>query len=463
MKTLTTHESSNALAERWRRFLSPRRIGVTTHAAPAPDRSVFQQDYDRIVFCSAFRRLKDKTQVFPLAQSDYVRNRLTHSLEASCVGRSLGTTVGRALVARHRLEDVLHASDFGAVIAAACLAHDIGNPPFGHAGEDAIREWCTQPNGALDRLQLTGAQRADFERYEGNAQGFRVLAALQSPSNPGGLQLTAATLMAFSKYPCASKTETPLDGRSAKKFGYFQSEAALFREAATTVGMKERVAGAWRRHPLAFLVEAADDICYRIVDLEDAARIGVIPAKDVEALLLIVAGGDARTARLHSITEPKERIEYLRAKAIGRLVEETAEIFLSHEEAIVNGDYDEELLAESCVAKTLEQIETLSHEKIYVARSAMEIEAAGCEVLSGLLDLFFTAVSDRFNAPNKESAPIRSRVLIPLLPPQFLGEGNAPDADPYLRLLKVVDFVCGMTDSYAITLYRRLKGIELPG
>ncbi|MCL2297050.1 MAG: deoxyguanosinetriphosphate triphosphohydrolase [Proteobacteria bacterium] len=463
METLTPNEDSTALAERWRRFLSPRRIGATEHVAPAPDRSVFQQDYDRIVFCSAFRRLKDKTQVFPLAQSDYVRNRLTHSLEASCVGRSLGTTVGRVLVARHRLEDVLHASDFGAVVAAACLAHDIGNPPFGHAGEDAIREWCAQPNGALDRLQLTGAQRADFARYEGNAQGFRVLTALQSPSNPGGLQLTAATLMAFAKYPCASKTEAPLDGRSTKKFGYFQSEAALFHEAATAVGMVARTAEAWRRHPLAFLVEAADDICYRIVDLEDAARIGVVPAKDVEALLLTVAGGETRATRLNNIVEPKERIEYLRAKAIGRLVEEVAEIFLSHETAIVNGDYDEELLSESKVAATLEHIEKLSHEKIYIARSAMEIEAAGCEVLSGLLDLFFTAVSERFNAPTRESAPIRSRVLIPLLPPQFLGDGNAPDADPYLRLLKIVDFVCGMTDSYAITLYRRLKGIELPG
>ncbi|MDR2710424.1 MAG: deoxyguanosinetriphosphate triphosphohydrolase [Burkholderiales bacterium] len=461
MKTM--NEDSITLAERWRCFLSPRRIGATEHTAPAPDRSVFQQDYDRIVFCSAFRRLKDKTQVFPLAQSDYVRNRLTHSLEASCVGRSLGTMVGRALVARHYLDDVLHASDFGAVIAAACLAHDIGNPPFGHAGEDAIREWCAQPGGALDRLQLRGAQRADFARYEGNAQGFRVLTSLQSPSNRGGLQLTAATLMAFAKYPCASKTETPLDGRSTRKFGFFQSEAMLFREAATTVGMIERETGAWRRHPLAFLVEAADDICYRIVDLEDAARIGVIPAKEVEALLLTVAGGAARATRLNGIVEAKERIEYLRAKAIGRLVEEIADIFLSRETAIVNGDYDEELLGETQVAATLKQIEALSYEKVYVSRSAMETEAAGCEVLSGLLDLFFAAVSDRFDAPSPESAPVRSRVLIPLLPTQFLGVGNVPDADPYLRLLKVVDFVCGMTDSYAITLYRRLKGIEVPG
>lgn len=451
------------LSRNWRALLSPRRIGAAGSAKTAPDRSVFQQDYDRIVFSSAFRRLKDKTQVFPLAQSDYVRNRLTHSLEASCVGRSLGAGVGRILVDRHRLHDVLHASDFGAVVAAACLAHDIGNPPFGHAGEDTIREWCRQPDGALDRLGLTGAQRADFERYEGNAQGFRLLTALQSPSNCGGLQLTAATLMAFSKYPCASQIQAPLDGRSMKKFGFFQTEAALFREAAEEVGMINRGDGAWRRHPLALLVEAADDICYRIVDLEDAARIGIVPYRDAEELLMKVAGGSVNTARAEAIADPKERIEYLRAKAIGRLVDEVGVIFLAHENEIVCGKYDCALLEESKAIETLNIIEKLSYDTIYVARSAMEIEAAGCEVISGLLDLFFTAVMQRAAAEKKENTPIRSRVLMTLLPEQFLDKNKLPDADPYLRLMKVVDFICGMTDSYAMTLYRRLKGIELPG
>ncbi|MDR1528984.1 MAG: deoxyguanosinetriphosphate triphosphohydrolase [Burkholderiales bacterium] len=447
------------LSRNWRALLSRHRIGTSEVVESAPDRSVFQQDYDRIVFCSAFRRLKDKTQVFPLAQSDYVRNRLTHSLEASCVGRSLGTKVGHEVVKKHSLQGDLHASDFGAVVAAACLAHDIGNPPFGHAGEDAIREWCAAPDGALDQLGLTGAQRADFERYEGNAQGFRLLTALQSPSNRGGLQLTAATLMAFSKYPCASDITPLLGGRSVKKFGFFQSEAALFGKAAKNVGMILRADGVWRRHPLAFLVEAADDICYRIVDLEDASRIGIIPYHDVEELLLDVAGGAAKTPRLATIREPKERIEYLRAKSIGALVDEIATLFLDHEEAIVSGEYDCALLDESKKKETLDKIEELSLDKIYVARSAMEIEAAGCEVISGLLDLFFTAVCQHAS-PNPAS--IRSRVLMTLLPEQFLSDQRKPDADPYLRLLKVVDFICGMTDSYAITLYRRLKGIELP-
>jgi dGTPase len=432
---------------------------------------VFQQDYDRIVFCAAFRRLKDKTQVFPLAKSDYVRNRLTHCLEASCVGRSLGAAVGQVLVERHQLQDILHASDFGAVVAAASLAHDIGNPPYGHAGEDAIREWCMKPGGALDRLQLTHAQRADFERYEGNAQGFRLLTALQSPSNRGGLQLTAATLMAFSKYPCASwlpkAASAAKTNKSLKKFGFFQSEAEWFREAATATGMTERSEfkendreTAWHRHPLAFLVEAADDICYRIIDLEDAARMGVVPYHDIKELLLPLSGGAKQAGRFADIDDPKERIEYLRAKAIGHLVDEMSDLFLAHEDAIVNGTFDESLLEHSRAVTVLNEIEKLTYAKIYCERSAMEIAAAGCEVITGLLDLFFDAVMD--SAAGNGNIPIRSRVLKTLLPEQFLGDLQKPDRDLYTRLLKTVDFICNMTDSYAMTLYRRLKGIELP-
>ena len=255
-------------------------------AALAPgsaERTAFQQDYDRIVFTSAFRRMKDKTQVFPLSKSDYVRTRLTHSLEASCVGRSLGALVGREIIARHELKNV-ESGDFGAIVAAACLAHDIGNPPFGHAGEDAIREWFRN-SGLLERHPFTPAQRADFEHYEGNAQGFRIVTRLQNPANPG-LQLTSAVLAAFTKYPRPSSVATELDGKSGKKFGFFQQDIDNFRQVARSTGLVERIPGtAWRRHPLAFLVEVADDTCYLIVDLEDAARLGFVPYKDAECLL----------------------------------------------------------------------------------------------------------------------------------------------------------------------------------
>ena len=440
----------------WEKLLSAERLGAG--AAPGtPERTAFQQDYDRIVFTSAFRRLKDKTQVFPLSKSDYVRTRLTHSLEASCVGRSLGAVVGREIIARHGLAD-LDGADFGAIVAAACLAHDIGNPPFGHAGEDAIREWFRQ-SGLLDRHPLTAAQRADFERYEGNAQGFRIVTRLQSPANPG-LQLTSAVLATFTKYPRPSCLDRELDGKSGKKFGYFQQDAAAFQRVARSTGLVERIPDtAWRRHPLAFLVEVADDTCYLIVDLEDAARLGFVPYRDAECLLADLAGNTVSGGRLERLHDPKERLEYLRAKAIGCLLESAAAVFLENEDAILDGRFDDELLEQSPIAHPLQAVLKLAKDAIYVARPALEIETAGFEVLGGLLALFCNAVEagaghGRFTT--------RDRMLLELLPAQFLGHDGEPDPDPYVRLLQVADFVAGMTDSYAVDMYRKLKGIDLP-
>lgn len=444
------------MKQRWQRLLSPERLGAG--AAPsAAERTAFQQDYDRIVFSSAFRRLKDKTQVFPLSKSDYVRTRLTHSLEASCVGRSLGAVIGREIIDRHGLENV-ESGDFGAIVAAACLAHDIGNPPFGHAGEDAIREWF-KASGLLDKYAFTPAERADFARYEGNAQGFRIVSRLQSPSNPG-LQLTSAVLATFTKYPRPSALEVPLDGKSARKFGYFQHDAESFRRVANATGLVERIPGqAWYRHPLALLVEVADDACYLIVDLEDAARLGFVPYRDAEQLLADIAGNSVSGGRLDGLHDPKERLEYLRAKAIGRLLESAAAVFLANEAAILDGTFDDELLEQSPLAVPLQAVLKLAKDSIYVARPALEIETAGFEVLGGLLSLFTSAVEV---GANGDVPPTRERMLLKLLPEQFLGHLRQPDPDPYVRLLQVADFVAGMTDSYAVDLYRKLKGIDLP-
>ncbi len=443
----------------WEKLLSSERLG----AGKAPDtaeRTAFQQDYDRIVFTSAFRRLKDKTQVFPLSKSDYVRTRLTHSLEASCVGRSLGAVVGREIIARHGLKDV-ESGDFGAIVAAACLAHDIGNPPFGHAGEDAIREWFRN-SGLLDRHEFTPAQRADFERYEGNAQGFRIVSRLQSPANPGGLQLSSAVLATFTKYPRPSAVDSDLPGKSGKKFGFFQQDADNFARVAKATGMVERLPGqAWRRHPLAFLVEVADDTCYLIVDLEDAARLGFVPYKDAECLLADLAGSAASGGRLERLHDPKERLEYLRAKAIGCLINGAAAVFLENEDAILSGEFDDELLEKSPIARPLQAILKLAKETIYTARPALEIETAGFEVLGALLGLFTHAVEARAEVPGTRFTT-RERMLMKLLPTQFLGHGGEPDPDPYVRLLQVADFVAGMTDSYAVDMYRKLKGFDLP-
>ncbi|MDR1646538.1 MAG: dNTP triphosphohydrolase [Zoogloeaceae bacterium] len=447
--------SERDLQSLWQRLLSAERLGAGLPSSTR-ERTVFQQDYDRIVFTSAFRRLKDKTQVFPLSRSDYVRTRLTHSLEASCVGRSLGTVIGREIIARHGLADV-EASDFGAIVAAACLAHDIGNPPFGHAGEDAIREWF-KSSGLLDRYDFSPAQRADFERYEGNAQGFRILTRLQSPSNPG-LQLTMAVLAAFTKYPNASWIAPPCSGNS-KKFGFFQEDAQTFARVAASTGLAERAPGAaWQRHPLAWLVEVADDTCYLIVDLEDASRLGFVRTEDAETLLADLAGSTVTGGRLTRIGEAKERIEYLRAKAVGRLLESAAAVFLEHEAAFFAGTFTGGLLEASAVATPLQAVKKVAAEQIYVARPALEVETAGFEVLGGLLSLFVSAVEAGAGASRVTT---RERMLLHLLPAQFLGADGKPDANPYRRLLSVADFVTGMTDSYAMELYRKLKGIELP-
>ena len=440
----------------WEKLLSAERLGAGK-APGTPERTAFQQDYDRIVFTSAFRRMKDKTQVFPLSKSDYVRTRLTHSLEASCVGRSLGAVVGREIIARHGLQQV-ESGDFGAIVAAACLAHDIGNPPFGHAGEDAIREWF-RTSGLLERHPFTPEQRADFERYEGNAQGFRILTRLQNPANPG-LQLTSAVLATFTKYPRPSYLEDGLEGKSGKKFGFFQQDAEAFQRVARSTGLIERIPNtAWRRHPLAFLVEVADDTCYLIVDLEDAAKLGFVPYKDAECLLADLAGDTVSGRRLERLHDPKERLEYLRAKAIGCLLESAAAVFLENEEAILAGDFDDELLDRSPIAVPLQAILRLAKETIYNARPALEIETAGFEVLGALLGLFTHAVESR---AGHGSFSTRERMLLKLLPAQFMGHGGEPHADPYIRLLQVADFVAGMTDSYAVDMYRKLKGFDLP-
>ncbi|MDR2507951.1 MAG: deoxyguanosinetriphosphate triphosphohydrolase [Candidatus Accumulibacter sp.] len=445
------------LRAHWEDLLSTERPGAGD-VPGKPERTAFQQDYDRIVFTSAFRRLKDKTQVFPLSRSDYVRTRLTHSLETSCVGRSLGTMVGREIIDRHGLTRV-EAADFGAIVAAACLAHDIGNPPFGHAGEDAIREWF-KSSGILDAYDFTPAERADFERFDGNAQGFRILTRLQSPANPG-LQLTSAVLATFTKYPRASSIERNLPGSSGKKFGFFQEDIPAFKRVAQATGLEERLPEqAWSRHPLAFLLEVADDTCYLIVDLEDASRLGFVRHEDAETLLADLAGNDLNANKLARMSEPKERIEYLRAKAIGRLLENAVIVFLENEKAILSGEFDNDLLDVSPLAASLQAVRKLAAEQIYVARPALEIETAGFEVLGWLLSLFTAAVEA---GAGRRPVTTRERMLLKLLPAQFLSPGGVPDPNPYLRLIRITDFVTGMTDSYAVGLYRKLKGIDLPG
>jgi dGTPase len=445
----------------WNRLLSRARLGMAERRSDSEARTDFQRDFDRIVFSSAFRRLQDKTQVFPLSQSDYVRTRLTHSLEVSSVGRTLGTRVGDSVIKRHGLKGV-YPQDFGAVVAAACLAHDIGNPPFGHSGEDAIRLWFqTSPTGQTVLEQLPPAQQQDFLRFEGNAQGFRVIARLQSPDNRGGMQLTCATLGVFTKYPRAAWLAEPAPpGIAFAKFGFVQDDADLFAEVAAQLGLTPVQANAWRRHPLAYLVEAADDICYRIIDIEDAFRLNQLAYDEVSGLLLPLTGDPAVPQRLAGITRPKERIEYLRAKTIGHIIDQVHECFMAHEEAILHGTFTAELLDVIPGAPFMRALKACGENRVYVSQPVVEIEAAGFEVLGGLLQAFITTANDI--AEHGKTASPKSRMLIYLIPDQFLGPQRQPDPDPYRRVLRITDFVSGMTDSYAVSLFKKITGISLP-
>lgn len=452
----------------WKKLLSNRILGEDSPARSlAMDgRDQFQRDFDRIAFCSAFRRLQDKTQVFPLPENDFVHTRLTHSLEVSCIGRSLGNLIGKQILEKHKkLKTEFTNFHFGEIVAAACLAHDIGNPPFGHSGEDAIAEYFRKGNGQKYHFQLNNDKYwNDLVRFEGNAQGFRIITKLQNPHLKGGLRLTFATLGAFTKYPKESGLSDDsavknVNGKLYKKFGFFQSEKESFEEVAEETGLiKRNIKGIdwWSRHPLTYLVEAADDICYRIMDLEDGFRLGLLTFSDTEELLTPFI----KDKSLKGYTERNnnEKIGYLRAKSISETIQQISEVFVAEEDNILSDKFESTLISEINSCKALETIKEISVEKIYSYQSVVEREAAGYEVLGGLLDIFINAVNEA--AEGKQS--FRNDSLLKLVPGQFIHTPIASPDDLYKRLLKITDFVSGMTDSYAVSLFRKLKGISLP-
>ncbi len=454
----------------WFQLLSTRRYPDRPAEAPQPGRSPYLADYDRVVFSSAFRRLQRKTQVMPLPETDFVHTRLTHSLETACVGRSLGRlSARRVLEADPGIAKELpdFAQDCGDIVAAACLAHDIGNPPFGHSGEDAISAYFASRAAERFITGLSAAEQADLQHFEGNAAGFRILThtypALSSGS--AGLGLTYATLGAFTKYPRPSVIDfaKKKNGASEKKYGHFQAENPRFKLVAEELGLqpKDAAAGFYHRHPLAFLVEAADDICYRIIDFEDGLKLGLIDHERGLALLreLRAAAPNARPKGSGSSglewRDWQEELGYLRATLIGQLVDETATRFAQHVPEILAGTYDASLVKELTGYHFLEEIQRLSINKLYRSRPVLEIEAAGFEVLGGLLDAFLCAIFDK-----KENH--RSRKLLDLLPPQFRAIGPQVGASAYEQILLLTDYVAGMTDQHALSLYKTIKGIELP-
>lgn len=442
----------------WNKLLSPKRLGRAADVdGSPPPRSEFTRDYDRIIFSSAFRRLQDKTQVFPLAKSDYVRTRLTHSLEVASVGRSLGMLAAEVIASKQpKFGSIAQPHDVGTIVATACLAHDIGNPPFGHAGESAIQEWF-ETTDAIDGIK--GAELQDLLKFEGNAQGFRTLCTLQQAPQRGGLQLTCAVLGTFTKYPRASEVDhVQLSGISGKKFGFMQSEAALFQELADELGLirKSGEAKAWHRHPLAFLVEAADDICYHVMDIEDGYKAGHISFDEISNLHKGCLSEES-WRRAAEIEDYGRKVEYFRAKTVDSMIREVVEAFSDNYHELMDGSFDEELTAKIEHSQQLKAFKILAREKVYSARPVVEIEACGFEVIGGLLEAFVGAINAK--ATKSQKGKVCTRTLLSLMPSRV---ADFEVLSAYERTLLATDFVSGMTDSFAVELYQRIRGISLP-
>jgi dGTPase len=443
----------------WEKLMCPERLRVSSTGDPL-DRSNYQRDYDRIIFSKPFRRLQKKTQVFPLPEHDFIHTRLTHSLETSCVGRSLGMAAAKAIFRKFpSLKDAnISEYDFASVVAAASVAHDIGNPPFGHSGEDAFCDYFTSPNGMQLIENLSKLQQLDFQKFEGNAMGFRLMAYTLPgiSSNPGGLNLTYATLGAFSKYPC-EVMEPKIEGVSSKKHGFFQGQKEIFVQVADKLGLKKKHNSfgvtTYYRHPLAFLVEAADDISYLLMDFEDGYNLKIISHSEIENAFRALLTKECPNSVLDKTYDKREKVAYLRAIAITNLIEQVIEVFTGNLDKIMEGEYDKPLAKEITKSKELNNLDSLCKQNVYNYRKVLEIESAGFDIIGGLLDEFINSL--RRNS--KKAQKVKS-----LLAPHYILEKMDTPDQWYEAVMHIVQFVAGMTDTFAIDTYRTIKGIRLP-
>ena len=434
------------------------------HVQNIVSRTDFQRDFDRIIFSSAFRRLQNKTQVFPLPGSVFVHNRLTHSLEVSSVGRSLGSLAGEFIVQNFENELTEDSKNFylynlNNVIAAACLCHDIGNPAFGHSGEDAIASFFEKNESEL-KPKFTEKEWADLVNFEGNANAIRILTHKQTGKDEGGTQLTYTTLASIAKYPCEAIAKKK-GHVNRKKFGFFQSEKQTFLNIANATKMmvESEEPSIFKRHPFVWLVEAADDICYNIIDMEDAHRLGIISTADCENLFMdlikSVNEKDAKRSaeKLLLFSNKNERISYLRAKVINALINKSTELYQLHFSEIIDGTLNKALLdIFKSESESFQEVERFSIEKIYGHRSVVEIENAGYNVMYELLNHFIPPI-----IKEKSERKGFEKKALQLIPSQFIYE----DGTVYEKVLGVLDFVSGMTDNFATDLYRKIKGIDI--
>lgn len=437
----------------WTQLLSGKRLGMEEYHERKHERTDFQRDYDRLIFSSPFRRLQNKTQVFPLPGSIFVHNRLTHSLEVSCVGRSLGNNVAKGLMAKYP-EGSINFPEIGSIVSAACLAHDMGNPPFGHSGERAISSYFAEGKGRKweEKVREEGGRWEDFIHFEGNANAMRLLTHQFIGRRKGGFALTYSTLASIIKYPYASV----YSGKKGK-FGFFQSEEETYTRIARELGIgcDPQDSDKYVRYPLVYLVEAADDICYQIMDIEDACKLHILTTDEAIRLFLGYFEGERldRIVRVMKMVEDtNEQIAYLRSCIIGLLVDECSRAFLDHEEELLAGTFRLPLI-ESISSHAREAYATCSvtaYKKIYRAKEVLDIELAGYHIFSHLIDSLTEAVMNQTHA--------YSKLLLQRIPEQY----DTQTPTTYGKIQCVLDYISGMTDVYALDLYRKITGMSLP-
>jgi dGTPase len=427
----------------WNQLLSTKRFGQEDyHAERKDDRTEFQRDYDRLIFSAPFRRLQNKTQVFPLPGSVFVHNRLTHSLEVASVGRSLGVAVSQALSKKYA-DEIPFINELGAIVSASCLAHDLGNPPFGHSGEKAIATYFSEGNGQFirEKYNLSDEEWKDFVCFEGNANAFRLLTHQFNGRRAGGFVLTYSTLASIVKYPYASI----YSDEKKQKFGFFKAEKEAFEKIADELGLLRQLDNPNRyvRHPLVYLVEASDDICYQIMDIEDAHKLKILTSEETIEIFLNYFDEEKKQRRrktMELVTDVNEQIGYLRSAVIGQLIGECADVFVKNEESILNGTFNSSLI--KCLptisAEAYKKCTETAVKKIYKSNEVLDVELGGYKIILTLLDHFVTAVLNPEKAYSKQ--------LLMRVPEQY----ETASASDYEKIMAVLDYISGMTDVYAL-------------
>ena len=441
----------------WKQLISNKRFGQEhKHAERHDDRSEFKRDYDRLIFSSAFRRLQNKTQVFPLPGSIFVHNRLTHSLEVASVGMSIGNDISRRVIQkRPELKDTL-VEEIGTIVSAACLAHDLGNPPFGHSGEKAIQTFFSEGPGQKIKSMVSSEFWDDITHFEGNANAFRILTHRFKGRRQGGFVMTYSMLASIVKYPFASC----LAGNHGK-FGFFASEAESYRKIADELGIFCKSAPGeplkYARHPLVYMVEAADDICYEIMDIEDSHKLKILSFAETEHLLLSFFDEEIQQKIRQRIideelTDENEKVVYMRASVIGKLENECVAAFLAHEEEILAGTFKGSLIdhISECQKKAYKECEKISYSKIYQSKPVLDIELSGYKIMATLMEVFIEAAVN----PSR----FYSKQLLRRVSSQYDIENESLEE----RIMAVIDYISGMTDIYALDIYQKINGISLP-